>query len=90
MIQDEDRADAAQRRQPVRHQERRAAHHQPLERVEDDRLCLRVDRRCRLVEDEDRRVLQERAGHGDALAFASRQLRAALAKQRVVLLRQRA
>ena len=69
--------------------ERRAADHQPVERVEDDRFGLRVDRRGRLVEDQDRRVLEERARDRDPLPLAAGQLRAALAEQRVVPLRQR-
>ena len=50
---------------------------------------LRVDRRRRLVEDQDRRVLEERARDGDALALAAGELRAALAELGLVALRQR-
>ena len=45
---------------------------------------LRVDRGGRLVEDQDRRVLEERARDADALPLAAGQLRAALAQLGVV------
>ena len=48
----------------------------------DARLGLDVQRAGRFVEHEDRRVLQHRAGDRDALAFATRQLGAALADAR--------
>ena len=43
-----------------------------------------VERGGRLVEDEDRRVLQDHPRNRDALALAARQLDAALAHMRVV------
>ena len=42
-------------------------------------LAHRVEVRRRLVQDQDRRVLQEGARDGHALALAARELRAALA-----------
>src|SRR5262249_51982520 len=45
---------------------------------------LDVERAGRLVEHQDRRVLQDRAGDRDALALAARQLRAALADDGIV------
>src|SRR5690606_28341466 len=45
---------------------------------------LRIKRRCRLVEDQDRRILQHHTRDRDALALAARQLDAALADLRVV------
>ena len=62
----------------------RLALHQRVELLLDRRLDLRIERRGRLVEDQDRRVLEEHAGDGDALALAARQLDAALADMRVV------
>src|SRR5690606_23482007 len=44
----------------------------------------------RLVEQQDRRILEQRAGDRDALALAAREARAALAEERVVTLGQRA
>ena len=42
--------------QPVREYERGAPSHQTVERILNDRLVLGIDRRQRLVENEDRRV----------------------------------
>jgi hypothetical protein len=61
----------------------------PVEGVLDLLLGEGVERRGRLVEDEDRRALQDRAGDGDALLLAARELQAALAHGGVVALRQR-
>src|SRR6185437_12169180 len=47
------------------------------------RLDLRIERRGRLVEDEDRRILEDDPRDGDALALAAGQLDAALADMRV-------
>jgi hypothetical protein len=57
-------------------------------RLLDFLLGLGIHRRGGLVEDQDARVDQQRAGDGDALALAARQALAALAHQRVVALRQ--
>ena len=51
-------------------------------------LGLGVQRRGRLVQDQDRRVLQEGAGDADALALAAGQLGAAVADHGVVAFRQ--
>ena len=50
------------------------------------RLGRRVERAGRLVEDQDRRILQQRAGDRQALALAAGKRGAALADQRVVAL----
>ena len=52
--------------------------------VLDRELDLAVERRGRLVEDQDRRVLEDHARDRDALALAARELDAALADVRVV------
>ena len=57
---------------------------QPVDRFLDARLGLDVERAGRLVEHQDRRVLQDSAGERDALALAARKLAAALAGRRVV------
>ena len=54
-----------------------------VELLLDRRLDFRIERRGRLVEDQDRRVLQQHAGDRDALALAARELDAALADMRV-------
>ncbi len=70
--------------QPVCQDQRGAAGHQPIEGLLDHRLVLRVHRGQRFVQHQDRRVAQQRAGDGDALALAARQPRAALADHRLV------
>ena len=52
---------------------------QPVERPLDAGFRLDVERAGGLVEDQDRRVLQDGAGDGDALALAARERGAALA-----------
>ena len=54
----------------------------------DDALALVVERAGRLVEDQDARIGDQRAGDGDALALAARKAAAALADHGVVALRQ--
>ena len=88
VVQDEDQVGVADRGQPVGDHERGAALHQVLERVEDHGLGLGVDRGGRLVEDQDRRVLDEGARHADALALAARELCAPLAELGLVAVRQ--
>ena len=79
VIQRGDQIGVPHRRQAVRDHERGASDHQFVERVEDDGLCFRIDRRGGLVENEDGRVLEKGARDADALAFASGQPHAALA-----------
>ena len=62
----------------------RAAFHEAVELLLDRRLDLRIERAGRLVEDEDRRVLEDQPGDGDALALAAGELDAALADVGVV------
>ena len=45
---------------------------------------LRIEACGRLVQDEERRVADERAGDGDSLALAARQVRRAFAQLRIV------
>ena len=54
--------------------------------VLDERLALAVEARRRFVEHQDARVGEDRARDRDALALPARQLDAALADDRVVLL----
>ena len=72
----------------MREDEGGAALHQPIQRLLDDRLVLRIDRGQRLVEDQDRRVAQQRPGDGDALALPARQPDAPLSDHGVVTLRE--
>ena len=61
-------------REPVRDHERGRAAARPLQLGLDGPLVGRIERRGGLVEDQDRRVLQQRARDRDALLLAARQL----------------
>ena len=87
-IQDEDAVGADDARQPVREDQGRASSRQAVDRLLNHRLVLRVHRGKRFVENEDRRVPQQRTGDRQALALAARQQHAALADHRVVTVRQ--
>ena len=76
-------------RQAVGDDQRRAVGHQPAQRLVDLLLDLHVDRRRGVVEHEDRRVHQQRAGDREPLALATGEREAALADHRVVALGQR-
>ena len=60
----------------------------PLHVLLDDPLALVVERARRLVEDQDARIGNERAGNGDALALTARERAAALADDGVIAFRQ--
>src|SRR2546427_81715 len=86
LVEHEDAVGAHDTRETVGEDEGGAASHETIERRLDQRLALRVDRRERLVEHEDRRVAQERARDGDPLALATREPHTALAHDGVVAL----
>ena len=73
----------------MRQDQRRPSNHQPVERLLDDRFVLGIDRGKRLVEDQDRRVAQQRSSDCQPLALAAREKQAALADHRGIALRQR-
>mmetsp|Transcript_16853 Transcript_16853/g.46057 ORF Transcript_16853/g.46057 Transcript_16853/m.46057 type:complete len:356 (+) Transcript_16853:255-1322(+) len=73
----------------MRHDDHGAAAHERVERSLHELLALRVQRRRRLVEQQDPRVRHDGARDGDALLLPAAQLRAALTAQRIVLARQR-
>ena len=68
----------------MRDHERRAALHETLDRLLHEPLALAVERRGRLVENEDRRVLEDGAGERDTLPLTATELHSALAHMRVV------
>ena len=68
----QDQVGVADRRQPVRDDEARPAGAQRGHRPLDQHLGAGVDRAGRLVEDQDRRVGQERPRDGDQLLLARR------------------
>ena len=71
-------------RKPVGNRDHRLALHQRVEALLDRGLDFQIERRGRLVKDEDRRVLQQHARDGDALALSARQLDAALANMGLI------
>ena len=87
-VEHQDAVEAAHGRQPMRDHDRGASLHQPLHRLLDQRLRLRVQARRRLVQDQHARIRQERPRQRHPLPLAARQLDAALADQRAVALRQ--
>ena len=87
-IHDADQIGADHGREAVRDDDRGAAAHQTAQRRLHLPLRIGVERRGRLVEQQDRRVLQHRARDGDALPLAAREPDAVLADRRVVALRQ--
>ena len=64
-----------------------SAFHQSVERLEHQLFGRRVEPRGRFIEDQDRRVADDGAGDGDALALAAGERHAALADHRVVAFR---
>ena len=74
---------AADRREPVSDHERGPPRQQPLQPQLDRPLGSHVDVRGRLVEDQDARLRQERAGEGDQLPLSGRERDAALADLRL-------
>ena len=83
VVHHDDPVGAADGGEAVGDDDRRAVVHQPLERLLDQPLGFGVERGGRLVEQQDRRVAQQRAGDREALALAARQPRAAFAQEGV-------
>src|SRR5262250_3393903 len=67
------------RGETMRDDEDGAVLHQLAQRLLHQELAFRVQVRGRLIQDQDGRILQERARDGDALTLAARELHAALA-----------
>src|SRR5512132_2522740 len=72
----------------MRDREHRPAGDQPLQRLLNRPLRLRINAARRLVENEDSWIVQDRPGYGNALALTARQRMPALAHDRVVSLPQ--
>ena len=88
VIQDEDAVDPLHGREPVGDDDRRAAAHRGLERRLHGALAFGVERRGRFVEQQQRRILEDRARDGEPLALAAGQAQPALADLGSVALRQ--
>src|SRR5260221_3226374 len=74
--------------EPMGDHEGRPPRHQTLDTVDDERFGFAVDGAGRLVEDEDRRILEKGARDGDPLPLAARQPGAAITNGCLVALRQ--
>ncbi|ALK97791.1 hypothetical protein AB595_18195 [Massilia sp. WF1] len=85
MFHDDDGVGVHDGRQPVRDDQDAALARQPFQFARDRAFRYRIQGRGRLVEDQDRRVLQDRAGDADALPFAAREHHAALADRAAVV-----
>src|SRR5439155_26467092 len=77
-IEDHNAVGAADRRQPVCNHHDRPSHYQVAQGPLDEQLGLRVKLGGGLVENEQRRILEQSPGDGDALALAAREALAAL------------
>src|SRR5882724_4398098 len=78
VFQHYDAIDVCNCRQPMRHHNRRPPPGQTTERFLDQLLILGIHATRWLVQEENRCVLQERSGDGQALALATRQAQAPL------------
>ena len=88
-VENDEGVHAPDRRQAVRDDDCCPPSHQRPERALDQRFALGIERARRFVEDQNRRVLQDRARDRDALALAARELDAALTHECVVAVGQR-
>ena len=79
LVDDEDAVGVADRREAMRDHEGRAALHEPREGVLHGGLALGVESARGLVEEQDRRVLEQGSRDGDPLALPAGQLDAPLA-----------
>ena len=76
------------RRQAVGDHQRRAAGHQPRQSLLDQVLALGVQRAGGLVQQQDRRIGEQGAGDGQALALTAGQAEAGVAQMGLLALRQ--
>jgi len=88
-LEHDDRIRPAHGREPMGDDERRAVTHQRLQRILDEQLRFCVERRRGLVEDQDRRIPEQRSRDRHTLTLPARQFLSALSNPRLVLIRQR-
>src|SRR5882724_7691846 len=84
----EDEVAMLQRAEPVGDDERGAALHEPFHRFHDRGFGLDIHRTGRLIQDQDRCILQESSGDRNALALPAGEAHATLTHQRIIPLRQ--
>ena len=90
MLEHDDPIDAMNGGEPMRHDESGSAVHQFLDRFHDGSFGGGIERGGRLVEQQDRRVLEKGARDPDALPLADAEMTAAFADRAVVTCRQAA
>jgi hypothetical protein len=71
LVEDDQSIHRGDGREAMGDRDHRLALHQRIEAFLDRRFDFGIERRSRLVENKDRRVLQEHARDGDALALAA-------------------
>ena len=80
IFQHHDPVSRAHRGEAVGDHQRGAALHQPVQGLLHQLLAFRIERAGRFVEQQDRRIPQQRASNGNALLLPARKLRPAFAK----------
>src|SRR4030095_12372970 len=83
-VQYDDSVRAADRRQAVGDDDRRAPFHESVQRFQEKPLRVDVKGARWFMKDQERRVLHERAGDRQALPLAARQRGPALPDERVI------
>ena len=78
LIEHDDSIRVFNRRQPVGNHQGRAAFHQQRQFLLNAPLRFVVERRGRLIEDQDGRILEQRACNGNSLPLAARKILAAI------------
>ena len=89
MVEHDDLVGVAHGRQPVRNRDRRPALGQSVERLLHEPLRLGIERACRLVEDEYRRIAQNRPRDRDPLLLSPREAVTALTDDGLIAFGQR-
>ena len=88
MVEDDDPVGALHGGQPVGDDDRRPAAHRRFQRCLHDPLAFGVETAGRFVEQQQGRVLEDRAGDGDALPLAAGQANATLTDESGIAFRQ--
>src|SRR5207237_4511980 len=87
-LEDEDRIRIHQRGEAVRDNNQGAALRDAQQVGVDDRLAVRIERARRLIEDQDARITDQRAGDRETLPLAARQVCRALLDKGLIAARQ--
>src|ERR1700730_9009083 len=87
MFEHDDLIDMVNRGEPMRRDQRRTPTHQFLDRFHDRGFCRRIECRGRLIEKQDRRILQKRARDAEALPLTNAKMSTTLAHCTLVAVR---